>query len=89
MVNGALGMTWGVLLRHSAPAISVGLVYVLAGSGTARSTPHRQFNDGAYKWIGNLFVGQNAGALLQSFMSPAFGRLPAPAIGSGARPAAA
>jgi hypothetical protein len=24
-------------------------------------------NNGAYKWIGNLFVNQNASALLQSF----------------------
>jgi hypothetical protein len=38
--------------------------------------------DGAYKWIGNLFVGQNATALLQSFTSPAFGRSLAPAIGA-------
>jgi hypothetical protein len=40
-------------------------------------------NNCAYKWIGHLFVGQNAGDLLQSFTSPAFGPLPAPAIASG------
>src|SRR5438270_828513 len=37
-------------------------------------------NNGAYKWIGNLFVGQNATALLQSFTSPAFGPSLPPAI---------
>ena len=35
---------------------------------------------GAYKWIGNLFVGQNANALLQSFTSAAFGPSGPPAI---------
>jgi ABC-type transport system involved in multi-copper enzyme maturation permease subunit len=82
MANGALGMTLGVLLRHSAAAISVGLVYVLAVELLGVSVIG-SLNDGAYKWIAKLFVGQNAGALLQSFTSPAFGPMPAPAIGSG------
>jgi ABC-2 type transport system permease protein len=82
MANGALGMALGVLLRHSAAAISVGLVYVLAVELLGVSVIG-SLNNGAYKWIGNLFVGQNAGALLQSFTSPAFGPLPAPAIASG------
>jgi hypothetical protein len=37
-------------------------------------------NNGAYRWIGNLFVGQNATALLSSFTSPAFGPSLPPAI---------
>ncbi len=37
-------------------------------------------NDGAYKWVTELFVNQNATALAQSFTSPAFGRAAAPAI---------
>ncbi len=81
MANGALGLTLGVLLRHSAGAISIGLVYVLAveilGVRFIGS-----LSNGAYKWIGKLFLGQNAGALLQSFTSPAFGHLPTPAIGA-------
>ena len=39
-------------------------------------------NNGAYRWIGDLFVGRNATALLQSFTSPAFGRTTAPSIGA-------
>ena len=82
MANGALGMALGVLLRHSAAAISVGLVYVLAVELLGVSFIG-SLNNGAYKWIAHLFVGQNAGALLQSFTSPAFGPYPAPPIGSG------
>ncbi len=37
-------------------------------------------NNGAYKWVGNLFVGQNATALLQSFTSAAFGPSAPPTI---------
>ncbi len=39
-------------------------------------------NNGAYQWIGNLFVNQNATALTQSFHSAAFGPSVAPSIGA-------
>jgi ABC-type transport system involved in multi-copper enzyme maturation permease subunit len=80
-VNGAIGLALGVLIRHSAAALGVGLTYVLAVEIIAVRFIDT-INSGAYKWIGNLFVGQNATALLQSFTSPAFGRTVAPSIGA-------
>ncbi len=80
-VNGAIGLALGVLIRHSAAALGVGLIYVLAVEIIAVRFID-SLNNGAYKWIGDLFVGQNATALLQTFTSPAFGRSLAPAIGA-------
>jgi ABC-2 type transport system permease protein len=80
-VNGAIGLALGVVIRNSAAALGVGLTYVLAVELIAVRFID-VLNGGAYKWIGNLFVGQNATALLQSFTSPAFGRSLAPAIGA-------
>jgi ABC-2 type transport system permease protein len=80
-VNGAIGLTLGVLIRQSAAAVGIGLIYVLAVELLAVRFIDT-INNGAYQWIGNLFVGQNAMALLQSFTSPAFGRSVAPAIGT-------
>jgi ABC-type transport system involved in multi-copper enzyme maturation permease subunit len=80
-VNGAIGLTLGILIRHSAAALGVGLIYVLAVEVLAVRFID-SINGGAYQWIGNLFVGQNATALLQSFSSPAIDHSPAPAIGA-------
>jgi ABC-type transport system involved in multi-copper enzyme maturation permease subunit len=80
-VNGSIGLALGVLIRNSAAALGIGLIYVLAVELLAVRFID-VLNGGAYKWIGNLFVGQNATALLQSFTSPAFGRSLAPAIGA-------
>ncbi len=78
-VNGAIGLALGVLIRQSAAALGIGLIYVLAFEIIAVRFID-SINNGAYKWIGNLFVNQNATALAQSFTSPAFGRTVAPAI---------
>jgi ABC-2 type transport system permease protein len=80
-VNGAIGLALGTLIRHSAAALGIGLIYVLAVEILAVRFID-SINSGAYKWIGDLFVGQNATALLQSFTSPAFGRTLAPSIGA-------
>jgi ABC-2 type transport system permease protein len=78
-VNGAIGLALGVLIRQSAAALGIGLIYVLAVEIIAVRFID-SINSGAYQWIGNLFVNQNATALTQSFSSPAFGRSIAPAI---------
>lgn len=78
-VNGAIGLSLGVLIRQSAAALGVGLIYVLAFEIIAVRFIDT-INGGAYKWIGNLFVNQNATALAQSFTSPSFGRTLAPAV---------
>lgn len=76
-VNGAIGIALGVLIKNSAAALGAGLIYVLAVEIIAVRFID-SLNNGAYKWMGNLFVNQNATALAQSFHSPAFGRaLPA------------
>ena len=80
-VNGTIGMALGVLIRQSAAALGVGLIYVLAVEIIAVRFID-SINNGAYKWIGNLFVNQNATALAQSFTSPAFGRTAAATIGA-------
>ncbi len=65
-VNGAIGMALGVLIKQPAAALGVGLVYLLSVEIIAVRFVDA-LNNGAYKWIGNLFVNQNASALLQSF----------------------
>ena len=79
VVNGAIGLALGVVIRQSAAALGAGLIYVLAVEIIAVRFID-SINNGAYKWVGNLFVNQNATALLQSFTSPAFGRSLAPSI---------
>ena len=64
-VNGAIGMALGVLIKQSAAALGVGLVYLLSVEIIAVRFVDG-LNGGAYKWIGNLFVNQNTSALLQS-----------------------
>jgi len=78
-VNGAIGMAIGTLLRQSAAALGIGLIYVLAVEIIAVRFIGL-INNGAYKWITDQFVNQNATALARSFTSPAFGRTLAPAI---------
>lgn len=65
--NGALGMALGVLFRQSAAALGVGIVYLL-GVEIIVVRFVDGLNSGAYQWVGNLFLGQNAIALLQSFV---------------------
>src|SRR3982074_2710060 len=79
IANGAIGLALGVLIRHSAAALGIGLIHVLAVAGLGVASLARP-KHGAYKWLGNLFVGQNATALLGSFTSPAFGPSMPPAI---------
>ncbi|MGH7765734.1 MAG: hypothetical protein ACREOM_15085 [Candidatus Dormibacteraceae bacterium] len=79
MVNGAIGLALGILIRHSAAALGIGLIYVLVVELLAVGFID-SINNGAYKWVGNLFPGQNAQSLLQSFSSPAFGPATPPAI---------
>ena len=62
-VNGALGMAIAVLVRQSAAAIGIGVVYLLSIEIIAVRFIERVSN-GDYKWIGDLFLGQNASALL-------------------------
>src|SRR5712692_9226122 len=76
---GAIGLALGVLIRQSAAALGAGLIYILAVELIAVRFID-SINNGAYQWIGNLFVGQNVNALAQSFTSPAFGRTVGPAI---------
>ena len=80
-VNGTIGLAIGTLLRQPAAAIGIGIVYVLAVEILAVRFIGA-LNNGAYKWITDLFVNQNATALIQSFSSPGFGRAPAPTIGA-------
>ena len=62
-VNGAVGMAIAVLVRQSAAAIGIGVVYLLSVEVIAVRFIDSVSN-GDYKWIGNLFVGQNASALI-------------------------
>jgi hypothetical protein len=62
-VNGAIGLALGVLVRQSAAAIGIGVVYLLSVEIIAVRFIDT-LNNGAYKWIGNLFVGQNANSLI-------------------------
>src|SRR5258708_195231 len=81
-VNGAIGLALGTLIRSSAAALGVGLIYVLAVEVLLVRFID-SLNNGTYQWIGNLFVNQNATALTQSFHSAAFGPSVAPSIGAG------
>jgi ABC-type transport system involved in multi-copper enzyme maturation permease subunit len=78
-VSGTLGVALGTLFRQAAAAVGVGLVY-----GLALQVLVVRFiagiNNGAYKWVADLFEGQNSTALLHSFTSPAFGPVPPPDI---------
>ena len=80
-VNGAIGLALGTLIRSSAAALGVGLIYVLAVEVLLVRVID-SLNNGAYQWIGNLLVNQNATALTQSFHSAAFGPSVAPSIGA-------
>jgi ABC-type transport system involved in multi-copper enzyme maturation permease subunit len=71
-VNGALGMGLGTLFKNSAAALGVGLVYLFALQVIFVRFVD-SINNGAYKWIGDLFDGQNTNALLHTFTSAAFG----------------
>jgi ABC-2 type transport system permease protein len=71
-VNGALGMALGTLFKNSAAALGVGLVYLLALQIIVVRFID-SVNNGAYKWIGDLFDGQNTNAVLHTFTSAAFG----------------
>lgn len=62
-VNGAIGIAIAVLVRQSAAAIGIGVVYLLSIEVIAVRFVDRLSN-GDYKWIGDLFVGQNAQALV-------------------------
>ena len=64
--NGALGLALGTLFRQSAAALGVGIVYLL-GVELIVVRLVDALNSGAYKWIGDLFMGPNSSALLQSF----------------------
>ena len=78
-VNGAIGLALGVLIRNSAAALGVGLIYVLAVEVIAVRFID-SISNGAYRWISDLLVNQNATALTQSFTSAAFGPATAPTI---------
>ncbi|HKW07518.1 MAG TPA: hypothetical protein VJS19_08130 [Candidatus Dormibacteraeota bacterium] len=62
-VFGMIGLALGVLLRQSAAAVGIGVVYLLSIEVIAVRFIDRLSN-GDYKWIGDLFVGQNATALV-------------------------
>lgn len=64
--NGALGMALGTLFKQSAAALGVGIVYLL-GVEIIVVRFVDGLNSGAYKWFGDLFMGENSIALLQSF----------------------
>ncbi len=66
-VNGAIGLALGVVIRQSAAALGVGLVYLLSIEALALRFID-SLNNGAYRWVGKLFIDQNAAALLQSFV---------------------
>jgi ABC-2 type transport system permease protein len=78
-VNGAIGMAIGTLLKQPSAAIGIGLVYVLIVEILAVRFIGA-INNGAYKWITDGFVNQNATALTQTFTSPAFGKTPLPVV---------
>jgi ABC-type transport system involved in multi-copper enzyme maturation permease subunit len=79
-VSGALGMALGTLFKNSAAALGLGLVYLFALQIIAVRFID-SINNGAYKWIGDLFDGQNTNALLHTFTSPAFGPTVTASIG--------
>jgi ABC-type transport system involved in multi-copper enzyme maturation permease subunit len=73
-------MALGTLFKNSAAALGVGLVYLLALQIIVVRFID-SVNSGAYKWIGDLFDGQNTNALLHTFTSAAFGASTAASIG--------
>src|SRR5262245_21448447 len=81
-VSGLLGTALGFLFRQPAAAVGVGLIY-----GLALQVIVVRFiaglSDGAYKWIADLFEGQNSNALLNYFTSPVFGPVHVPDISEG------
>jgi len=62
-VFGAIGLALGVLIRQSAAALGVGLVYLLSVEIIIVRFIDT-INNGAYKWIGDGFAGPNATALI-------------------------
>jgi ABC-2 type transport system permease protein len=81
-VSGTLGLALGTLFRQPAAAVGLGLVYGLALQVLVVGFI-AGINGGAYKWIADLFEGQNSTALLHQFTSPAFGPAPAPDLAAG------
>lgn len=81
-VNGAIGLALGVLIRQPAAALGIGLTYVLAVEIIAVRFINL-INNGAYKWITDNLVNQDATALTQTFTSPAFGHTPTPVVSGG------
>jgi ABC-2 type transport system permease protein len=73
-VSGTLGIALGTLVRQPAAAVGIGLVY-----GLALQVLVVRFvagiNDGQFKWLANLFEGENTQALMRSF-----GGVPSPDI---------
>jgi ABC-2 type transport system permease protein len=78
-VNGTIGIALGTLVRQPAAALGIGLTYILAVEIIAVRFVHL-INGGAYDWVTNNFVNQNATALAQSFHSAALGPAPAPVV---------
>jgi ABC-2 type transport system permease protein len=62
-VNGAIGMALGVIVRQSAAAIGIGVVYLLSVELILVRFISTVSN-GDYKWLGDLFSGRNATALI-------------------------
>jgi ABC-type transport system involved in multi-copper enzyme maturation permease subunit len=75
LANGTIGLALGVAIRQSAMALGIGLVYFLSVEGIALRFID-SLNNGAYQWVGNLFIDQNAYALLQHFFADVTARLP-------------
>ena len=69
---GSLGILLGTLFRQGAAAVGLGLVYVVILQGILVRFLGAA-GGGSYRWLSDLFDGQNAAALLSSFTSPAFG----------------
>lgn len=78
-VNGSIGLALGTLIKQPAAALGIGITYVLAVELIAVRVIDL-INNGAYKWVTELLVNQNATALAQTFTSPAFGPAATPAV---------
>ena len=72
VVNGSIGLALGVAVGQSAAAIGIGLVYLLSIEVIAVRFID-SISNGAYKWIGDLFLGQNATALIGHVSGKAVG----------------
>ena len=81
-VSATLGTALGFLFRQPAAAVGVGLTY-----GLALQVIVVRFvgglSNGAYKWLADLFEGQNSTALLHYFSAPSIGAAQAPDISEG------